>query len=365
MSENINLPKVSVILPCYNMEKYLHRCVESILSNRYQPIEIILVNDGSQDATPQLIDELAAKHSEIIALHKPNGGVSSARNAGIDIASGDYIMFVDPDDYVEDNFISAPVSKAVECDADLVLFGYKTAWFSNPPVLRDCMPISDLTLKSQADIFDKAFPLFFGMTDTRFELWLANYPKWYEGKELPSACRFLYKRNFINRKSLRFRNLKLGEDAAFVWDCLLMANVFTTSMIASYVYIPLRDGAFATTTSAAKVLESKLKCLEQRDRIATEIAEQRGKDINNLYAGSNIISALQIGFALAETGTYSDWQKYLRNKSVKMSISRISMVYTGSIKRWLPVLLLKLKLNRTLFIAFKLALKLKISPNVW
>ena len=238
-------------------------------------------------------------------------------------------MFVDPDDYVEDNFIAAPVSKAVEHDADLVLFGYKTAWYSNPPVMRDYLPINNLTYKSQAEIFEKVFPLFFGMTDTRFEQWLANDPKWYEGKELPSACRFLYKRAFINRHSIRFRNLKLGEDATFVWECLLKANVSTTSMIASYVYIPLQQGALATTTSAAKVLESKLKCLEQRDRIATEIAEQCGKDINNLYAGSNIISALQIGFALAETGTYSDWQKYLRNKSVKRSISRISMVYRG------------------------------------
>lgn len=364
MSEH-NKPKVSIILPCYNMEKYLNRCVESILNNSYRPIEIILVNDGSIDATPQIINELEAKHCEIVAIHKQNGGVSSARNAGIEAATGDFLMFVDPDDYVEENFISAPVEKAIAKDADLVLFGYKTAWYSNPPVLQDYYPIEEYDLNDQTEIFSILFPRFFGMTKQRFEQWLANNSGWEKEKELPSACRFLYRREFIKVNSLRFKDLKLGEDATFVWDCLLKADRIATTMAAAYVYIPLQQGALATTTSTNKLLESKLKVLAQRNRIAEEIEHQRGMDINNLYAGSNILCALQIGLALAAGGHYSDWKQFLNDKHVRKSTTRLPITYRGGVKRWLPVLLLKYRAHLLLFLAFKLALKLKITPDVW
>lgn len=322
-------PLVSIVLPCYNMEKYLNRCVESLLKNSYRPIEIILVDDGSQDSTGQIIDRFESEHAEIIALHKPNGGVSSARNAGMDITRGEYLMFVDPDDYVENNFIAAPVAKAVETDADLILFGYKTSWYSNPPVMRDYLPIDDVTLRNQSQIFEVIFPKFFATSMERFNKWLGNEPNWSEGKELPTIWRFLYKRDFIERNSLRFRNLKFGEDATFVWDCLLNAKSLSTSMVAPYVYIPLRQGALATTTSASKILESKSKVLEQRNRIAAEIKQRRGLDINNMYAGSNIISALQIGLAMAESGSFSDWKNYLDIAEVDHSTSNISMIYGG------------------------------------
>lgn len=347
------------------MEKYLNRCVESLLRNSYRPIEIILVDDGSKDSTPHIIDNLATEHKEIVAIHKPNSGVSSARNAGIDIANGEFLMFVDPDDYVETDFISVPVEKAIATDSDLVLFGYKTSWYSNPPIMRNYLPIEDITFTNQSQIFDIIFPRFFGMTKDRFNLWLANDSNWYNGKELPSVWRFIYKRSFIVDNSLRFRNLKLGEDAVFLWDCILKAERFATAIIASYVYMPLQQGALATTTSASKILESKLKILEQRNRIAKELKVERGIDINDLYAGSNIVSALQIGLALAENGTFLEWKRYLNDEAVKQSVSDVSMSYWGGVKRWLPVLLMKLRMNLVLFTAFKIALKLKITPNVW
>lgn len=92
--------KVSVVVPIYNMEKYLGRCVDSILAQSYSNIEVILVNDGSKDSSAEICDRYAEKDSRIKVLHKTNGGLSSARNAGIDVASGDYIGFVDSDDFV-------------------------------------------------------------------------------------------------------------------------------------------------------------------------------------------------------------------------------------------------------------------------
>lgn len=92
--------KISVIVPVYNVENYLRRCIDSLLNQTYRNLEIILVNDGSTDTSLQICNEYAQKDARITVINKPNGGLSSARNAGLDAATGDYIGFVDSDDYV-------------------------------------------------------------------------------------------------------------------------------------------------------------------------------------------------------------------------------------------------------------------------
>ena len=96
-------PKVSVIVPIYNVEKYLDRCVTSIVNQTLHDIEIILVDDGSPDNCPQMCDEWAERDSRIRVVHKKNEGLGYARNSGMDLARGEYIAFVDSDDYVNEN----------------------------------------------------------------------------------------------------------------------------------------------------------------------------------------------------------------------------------------------------------------------
>ncbi len=98
--------KYSVIVPVYNVEKYLDRCINSIISQKYNDFELILVDDGSPDNCPEICDNWAKKDGRIKVIHKENGGLSSARNAGLDIAKGDYILFIDSDDYITDNFFN-------------------------------------------------------------------------------------------------------------------------------------------------------------------------------------------------------------------------------------------------------------------
>ena len=98
--------RVSVIIPVYNVEKFILKTVESVMNQDYKDVEIILVNDGSPDNSAQIIDELAKRDNRIICIHKENGGVSSARNAGLKIATGEYVTFIDGDDWVEPNYIS-------------------------------------------------------------------------------------------------------------------------------------------------------------------------------------------------------------------------------------------------------------------
>ena len=97
-------PMISVIVPIYNVEKYLARCVDSIVNQTYKNLEIILVDDGSPDRCPQMCDDYAEKDSRIKVVHKNNGGLSDARNAGMAVATGEYISFIDSDDYVSDDF---------------------------------------------------------------------------------------------------------------------------------------------------------------------------------------------------------------------------------------------------------------------
>ncbi len=113
-------PLISIIVPVYNVEQYLDKCVESIVNQTYKNLEIILVDDESPDTCPVMCDEWAKKDSRIKVIHKKNGGVSSARNSALDIASGDYIAFADSDDWLEQNMYKILVDYAVEYDADIV-----------------------------------------------------------------------------------------------------------------------------------------------------------------------------------------------------------------------------------------------------
>ena len=100
--ENVHCqPLISVIVPVYNVEQYLHKCVDSILDQTCRNLEVILVNDGSRDSSGRICDELAAKDPRVQVIHKKNGGLSSARNAGIEAASGTYLSFIDSDDWIE------------------------------------------------------------------------------------------------------------------------------------------------------------------------------------------------------------------------------------------------------------------------
>lgn len=112
---------VSIVVPIYRVQDRLSRCVDSLVGQTYRNLQIILVDDGSPDDCPRLCDEWAAEDDRISVIHKPNGGLSSARNAGLDVASGNFIAFVDSDDYVEPDYVETMLETLVEHDADMVV----------------------------------------------------------------------------------------------------------------------------------------------------------------------------------------------------------------------------------------------------
>lgn len=114
-------PKVSIIVPVYKAEKYLHRCLDSIIAQTFKDWELLLVDDGSPDNSGKLCDEYAQKDNRIKVFHKENGGVSSARQMGLDNATGEYTIHADPDDWVEPTMLEELYSKAIEDNADIVI----------------------------------------------------------------------------------------------------------------------------------------------------------------------------------------------------------------------------------------------------
>lgn len=116
------MPKLSVIVPVYNVEQYIHKCVDSILSQTFADFELILVNDGSPDNCGKICDEYASKDNRVKVIHKKNGGVSEARNVGLDVATGEYISFIDPDDWIDKDMYEQTIGYMAVNDLDIVCF---------------------------------------------------------------------------------------------------------------------------------------------------------------------------------------------------------------------------------------------------
>ncbi|MBR6666102.1 MAG: glycosyltransferase family 2 protein [Lachnospiraceae bacterium] len=201
---------VSVVIPMYNVEKYIEKCLASLRSQTYKDLEIICVNDGSTDNTLSLAQKCAREDERIILVDQPNGGPSSARNAGIDAAKGDYIYFLDGDDWLETEAIEALVNCAQENQAELVLFNART-YFESGEV--------EAANKSYTDYYSRK----------------GTYEGVYTGENLfvelnrnwdfkPSACLVFIKREFLQEIGLRFYEGILHEDNLFTITLLQKAE---------------------------------------------------------------------------------------------------------------------------------------------
>lgn len=184
-------PKITIIIPVYNAEKYLHRCFESILDNGYENLEIIPVNDGSKDGSQTIIDEYKEKYPNMFfPIIEENQGIGMARNNALEKATGDYIMFIDNDDFIDKDYISRHIKELEEKDYDMVLSGYKR--------------VTD--------------------NETQFSVTLEDYP-WSRYVSIAPWGR-LYKASFLKENDIKFLKTPIGEDIYFN----LQANTLTNNI---------------------------------------------------------------------------------------------------------------------------------------
>ncbi len=141
----MNNPPFSVVIPVFNTEKYLHQCVDSVLTQSYDNFEVIMVNDGSTDSSPAICEKYLVTDKRVKVINKPNGGLSDARNLGLLNATGTYILFLDSDDYWDDpNFLEGLTRLLAEPAPDVIVFGYKKI-FEDTGKIVDATPISKKT----------------------------------------------------------------------------------------------------------------------------------------------------------------------------------------------------------------------------
>lgn len=208
--------KISFIIPVYKVEAYLRQCVESITCQTYRDIEIILVDDGSPDGSPALCDQLATEDTRIRVIHKPNGGLSDARNAGLKLATGDYVVFVDSDDFwVGKDFLHkmVDVAKANE-DCDFV--GYNCNYY---------YPSSDRYTKWVEYSADILTPV---TGDKAMQLLVAS------GTFPMSACMKLMKRSVLVDNNIMFKKGQIAEDVP--WFINLLEKTSKCMFINDYIY---------------------------------------------------------------------------------------------------------------------------------
>ncbi len=196
--------KYSVIIPAYNSEKTIKRCIESITLQDRPDVEIIVINDGSTDETESICKALQSEHNNIIYISKKNGGVSSARNSGLSVATGEFVMFVDSDDYL-DNKCFDTIDKYTGSNADFYQFGFLIVANGLVKETREFSECQVDTLSEKETFISEGVVT----------------------RSINSPCAKIYKRKIVEKNNLRFcEELSTGEDLAFVFSFLLSADKF-------------------------------------------------------------------------------------------------------------------------------------------
>lgn len=230
-------PLISIIVPTYNVEKYIRTCIESILAQTYRNVEVIIVNDGSKDQSLAVISDLICSHHNVKVINQKNQGLSVARNTGIDVATGKYITFVDADDKIKPDFVSSLYQIADRTGADIVRGSFRDF---NGNIPKDWVPDFNVPTNCGTIVLDQ-----FLSSNISFVVWSS-----------------IYRLDFINSNHIRFTPGILLEDGDFTTRAYMLAKLVATSPEPNYAY-RIRQGSILTTNNAQKMSLSEEKVISQ------------------------------------------------------------------------------------------------------
>lgn len=241
-----NLPKVTIIIPCYNVDKYIKKCIDSVINQTYGNIQIILIDDGSLDNTNEVILELIKNKDNILYIRNINAGVSNARNTGINNAAGDYIMFLDSDDYISKNMITNMFKLIIKYNSDLVRCNIKKEY------------VEENSIKIEKPVYSKVRYL----VKENFQKTI--YKKILSTETMNSACFSLFKTNIIKENNLFFReDIHNGEDAIFFMNYIDKCKSMVYTPTSYYHYVIKNTGLTGSGLSMDKLWDSKLKFIQE------------------------------------------------------------------------------------------------------
>lgn len=266
--------KVSIIVPVYNVEKYLNKCIENIINQSYENIEIILIDDGSTDKSGKICDEYSLKDSRIKVIHKENGGLSEARNYGIDAATGDYLLFVDSDDYIDIDLIKK-LNQYMEKKIDVIKF--------------KMVKVDE----NGKEIEKIGGPTFDELTGEEAFRRLA-----FSDHLLECACIYLFKRELIINNNLKFAIGAEHEDFALTPLIIISAKNIVSVDNYGYYYVQ-SDNSITRNSDYNRTLKRFNDSLMHYDNMIKfienhNISSKTKKDIKTYYTNSIILKLLEL-----------------------------------------------------------------------
>lgn len=305
--------KFSIIIPAYNVAQYIEECIESILNQDYDNYEIIVVDDGATDETPKILDEIASKSEKVRVIHQKNGGLSAARNSGIEAASGDYILFLDGDDFwSEKSFLTEVNKKINEKNVDVVIYSY--SYYYPDKIIKKSLNLKDITGETEKNYINLV----------KNELITA--PAW-------NKC---VKRNLFADGLLNFQVGVLSEDC--LWCANLLKSIATYSVLdnSQYMYRQNRAGSITNVIKEKNVLDI-LKSISIGLANKEEYSVEKQEALN-IYFTISYISILPFVHVYKDN---LDIKKYLKDYEYLLQYSRQignkTFKYTGLVAKGIGV----------------------------
>ena len=270
---------VSVIVPVYNVEKYIDRCVNSIINQTYKTIEIILVDDGSTDSCSKICDKYANEDTRIKVIHKENGGLSDARNEGIKIATGKYITLIDSDDYVEPDYVELLYNLLIENDADMSVCKHFVVYENAGTIDTGTGNFYNLSPKEALEM------LLYG---NDFDL---------------GACEKLYKKELF--ENIKYPKGRLFEDAATTYKLIDLCKKISFKSEAKYTYY-IRSNSITTNSFNSKKMDLIISTKEMSDYIKNKYPDlEKAANRRLMYAYLSTLTQIAKSKKSEESVKYS------------------------------------------------------------
>lgn len=308
----------SIIVPVYQVQKYLKRLVNSVLAQDYATYELILVDDGSSDGSEKICDEFSAKYAQVKTIHKKNGGVSSARNEGIKRAEGNYLIFLDADDYIDKNYLADAAAVVEEKAPDILIYGY---------CLETNSGMEKLLPKLNGEYTQESLPKDFAI--------------FAQESSFNSVWNKVFRADIVREKQLEFPIQKIAEDGIFVCRFLQNAKSFYFAERAYYHYCQNEGSAvhkFCTSRweDESNYLKEMQKCVEYlapeqmraimgikyRNAVMFDLYNLLESD-TSIYGCSKILKE-----HLRQNYSYIDWNMDTQERLLRLQIKMLQGQHT-------------------------------------
>lgn len=358
---------VSIIIPCYNAAKYLPRTFRALAKQTYQNFEVILINDGSIDNTKDVAEKLCNNHDSCHLYSYENAGVSVARNRGLEHAIGDYIWFLDADDWFVPELLDDMVKLIVEHDyPDDISFLYQWIMDEFDENNHFSLPNINPTIRALSgnDIFEGMTKNIIGFSNSDMYQYF-NMRKWNWKEERNTPWSHLYKRSFLLNYNIRFiPGMRSGEDRVFNCEVMLYASKVVTTDKKYYYYLSTNTGSLRKKNDAVTLYFDKQNLVLEREKLRQLYLNVRNIDIKNCYQGSNVLACFQLAVNLSETQFNQGrklYRQFVRNKYIRNAYNSLD-ISNAPLKIKIPILMLRKNLDYVfytlLFIVSHLGVKL-------